>query len=57
LRARLEDSSTIVIAMHDGKPLVREGALARSPSTTRRKAAVPRRSTTTLPMFAIETEG
>jgi NAD+ diphosphatase len=29
LRARLEDSSTIVIAMRDGKPLVREGALAR----------------------------
>jgi NAD+ diphosphatase len=29
LRARLHDSSTIMIAMRDGKPLVREGALAR----------------------------
>jgi NAD+ diphosphatase len=29
LRARLEDPSTIVMAMRDGKPLVRDGALAR----------------------------
>jgi NAD+ diphosphatase len=29
LRARLEDSSTIVMAMREGKPLVREGTLAR----------------------------
>jgi len=29
LRAQLEDSSTIVIALREGKPLVREGALAR----------------------------
>ena len=29
LRARLEDSSSIVMAMRDGKPLVRDGALAR----------------------------
>jgi NAD+ diphosphatase len=28
LQARLEDASTIVIAMRDGKPLVRDGALA-----------------------------
>ena len=29
LRARLDDSSTVVIAMRDGKPLVRDGGLAR----------------------------
>jgi NAD+ diphosphatase len=29
LRERLDDSATIVIAMHDGKPIVHNGALAR----------------------------
>ncbi len=29
LRERLDDPSTIVIAMHDGKPIVRDGALGR----------------------------
>src|SRR5687767_7691116 len=29
LRARLDDPSTIVIAMHDGKPILRNGVLAR----------------------------
>lgn len=32
LRARLDEPSTVVIAMHDGKPIVRDGALARVPA-------------------------
>jgi NAD+ diphosphatase len=31
LRARLDDPSTIVVGLHEGKPIVRDGALARLP--------------------------
>src|SRR5687767_12664813 len=41
LRARLEDSSTIVMAMRDGKPLVRDGVLARLSVDDLRNNAAP----------------
>lgn len=41
LRARLEDPSTIVIALRDGKPLVRDGALERLSADHARSHANP----------------
>ncbi len=56
LRARLEDSSTIVMAMRDGKPLVRDGALARlSVDSTESLVFLGVRDD--VAVFAIEIEG
>jgi NAD+ diphosphatase len=56
LRARLEDSSTIVMAMREGKPLVRDGVLARlSVDSTENLVFLGVRDD--VAMFAIEPEG
>lgn len=55
LRARLEDPATIVIAMRDGKPLVRDGALARVPLESGDALFLGLRDDG-VAMFAIETE-
>lgn len=55
LRARLADPTTIVIAMHDGKPLVRDGALARVPLESDEALFLGLLDDDTA-MFAIETE-
>lgn len=54
--ARLADPSTIVIAMNDGKPLVREGALARIPIGDAREPLFLGLLDSGVAMFAIETE-
>lgn len=58
LRARLDDSSTIVIGMRDGKPLVRGGVLARLSVDDARNSASPLflGVRDDVAMFAIETE-
>ncbi|MDP9193445.1 MAG: NAD(+) diphosphatase [Acidobacteriota bacterium] len=58
LDARLHDSSTIVIAMREGKPLVREGALARLSADRARSSegALFLGVRDELAMFAIETD-
>lgn len=58
LGARLRDSSTIVVAMRDGKPLVRDGALARlSVDDARNSEQLFLGVRNDVAMFAIESEG
>ena len=54
LRERLDDPSTIIIALHDGKPLVREHALARIAITSEWPLFLGMRDD--LAHFAIETD-
>jgi NAD+ diphosphatase len=59
VRARLEDPSAVVIAMRDGKPLVRDGALARLSVDHARNADSPLflgLSEGDIAFFAIETD-
>jgi NAD+ diphosphatase len=59
LRARLDDPSTVVIAMRDGKPLVRDAALARLAADSARNAESPLflgLSEGDVAFFAIETD-
>jgi NAD+ diphosphatase len=57
LRARLEDSSTMVIAMRDGKPLVRQGVLARLAVDHATESPLFLGVRDDIAIFAIEPEG
>jgi NAD+ diphosphatase len=56
LQARLGHSSTIVVALHEGKPIVRDGALARVPAAHVERSLFLGLDENDVAFFAIESE-